>query len=500
MMSTGKLCGIAIIIVVICPIILGMVWPTGTEDVDTWETEPAIDVTGDLADDTIDVYDTYTGPLNNLSIYTDGTGIVYPTPVATTDSPNSYPISTITRTATITTSWSFSSAADDVRRTFEGQFVYSGDGGTYIYGDYWRATNTFIAYDSDSIPHTFTPSASDRVTAVSSYSLNVFTAPTTYYDLTQGLQGSSTSWIWLNGLRNESVTMWVKLLGNAPFQIYNVVTLTKAADGTVTASTSTDSEALGSAYEYYQIEVSKTGSVTVTGLIGVENFADTSFTLGNSASFTVQTSSASDIVGLQMRGAYSYWWVHSTQSVIGSTKGMSDASLVPESYYAEHAWQVQIINPSVIGDSLTLALGTAEISYAIDGGSITVENMVTQEESQQAIRSMRILSLLMDGQQTVYINGVQVMSGTPSTCTLSFDGQWYTSVVLAKVTQDTTTKFIWNVGDFGFDQQSFCLVGLLSCVAVAIAGSIWGRKSGASVLALHITMILCGIAFLVMMD
>lgn len=112
---------------------------------------------------------------------------------------------------------------------------------------------------------------------------------------------------------------------------------------------------------------------------------------------------------------------------------------------------------------------------------------------------MTVLSVVLEGQQEIYINGVKVLTQTPQSVTVTLHGEWYVSIVVSKVTQGQQDRFTWDVGHYAFDQAAFCLVGLLACVAVAIGGVIWGRVSGEKVLTLHITMILCGAAFLVMM-
>lgn len=500
-MNTGKLVGLAIIVVVIAPVLVGFVWPTGTEDIDSWEAEPAMDITGDLSNRSISVYDTYTGPLNNLTIYKQSQdALVFPSPRSETDNPNSYPVSDIEGSAqaqslTISDMLGTGKARYGIGSTTG--FTITGDATVYTYGDFWPATNVLVLYDEDTNPvKTLTPAHSDVITG--DIAIITFGEPRAYVDLNDGLGGSLSWWAWLNGLHNKSVDIWIQMTHTGfPNTIY-VDSLEITWNNGLTVTDGTETKQLGKVYEFIDVKLEE-GKATVTGLIGVNSFTDSTYSEGNSLEF----SRSGTLDAIAMRGTYMGWWVKSTTSAIASTTGISDSSFVPEDYYASHSWQVQVINPSTFGSSIVIATDdeTQILTYSIsEGRTIHITNLVTGEASDVPVRGLRILSLVLDGKQEIFIDGMQVMSiATPQNITVTLEGDWYTSVILSKVTQSTTTSYTWNIGNFGLDQAGFCFVGLLSCVAVAIAGSLWGRTSGESTLALHITMILCGIAYLVML-
>lgn len=503
-MNTGKTVGMAIIVVAIVPIILGMVWPTDTETVDTWEVQPGIDVTGDLANRQIDVYDAYTGPLNNLSIW-NGTddALVFPEPAATTDVPNSYPVSTILATGTSPSVTVESMITSGHARVGLGSSVgFSVNGvGSYSYGDYWPNTNVLVLYDSETKPvMTLTPELSDVIAPASGVlTVIAFEAPTGYMDPNEGITGLpglgvNAPYVWMNGLHNRSVELWAKITHTPFSSSFRIDALTLTWNGMLTVTDGQKTEDLGSAYDYVRIVLDDQGKATVTGLIGVSGFLDRTYTLGNS----IELQSSGNVDAIPMQGAYVRWWMVSTTSAIASTTGMSDSALSPEGYYGAHAWQLTIVNPSTFGTSLDIAGGSVDLSYPITAGSITIPDG-EDGEKRVAIRGLKVLSLVLEGTQHIYIDGTEVASTTPASFTVTFAGQWYTSVVLAKVLQDTHDEYRWTAGVFGFDQAAYCLVGLMSCVCVGIAGSLWGRRTGESVLALHITMILCGIAYLVLL-
>lgn len=489
-MSTGKTVGLAIIVVAIVPIILGMVWPTGTETVDSWEAQPGIDVTGDLASRDIAVYDTYTGPLNNLSIFRQGTdALQFPEPRDTTDTPNSYPVAAIEGTRTTQTV-----AIGDLAGTGKprygigsyGGFTITGDTATYSYGDYWPSTNVLVLYDSDTVPaRTVTPRLTDVITG--SDLLITFGEPTEYIDLNGGLVGSSAPFAWVNGMHNRGVDLWIRM-AHTPFaSSFQVGGITLSWTGsTLTVDDGEEVQELGSVYSFVSLRISE-DSAEVVGLIGADGFADSSYTEGNR--LPCAWSGGLDMI--VMKGTYADWWVKSTVSAISSTKGIKDSTLTPEAYYGTHSWQVTVVNPSTFGDTLTVG----GLSYPVESGSIEVVNAVNGESSTIPVRGLRILSLVLDGTQRIFVGGVEVASSEPQDTTMTFGGEWYTSVVVAKVLQSETTAFTWKAGSFGLDKAGYCMAGMLSCVAVAIAGSVWGRRTGESVLALHVTMVICGAAY-----
>lgn len=496
--SVGKKCGIAVIIVVIVPIILGMAWPDGTETIDVYDVDRGIDITGDLSNRTIPYYDVYTGPLNNMTVYSPYSlygELEFPNPVAQTDIPNAYPVASLESTAQEN-----SVIIGDLGMTSKARyglwdnsgFTITGDSTTYYYADYWPATNTLVLFNQQRYPvKTITPEYTDELTG--NLTVATFGAPVAYVDIAKGLQ-SSQWWYWLNEMSNKSVDIWVKIdryhidshleVGN--IDVYWNGNGISATDGTTTA-------VLGSVYEYASIKLNSDGTAKITGLIGVESFVDTSYTEGNSVDLEFTDGS---IDRIEMRGAHSSWWVKSSMSVIGQMTGIYNSAFSPEAYYGTHSWQFQIINPSTFGDSLVFDKNGDTTTYPIESGTITVTNLVTNEQSKEAVRGMRVLSLIEDGNQNIYINGIRAIQ-YPATgdVTVTLAGSWIASVVTAKVVQSQQERYTWDLGSFGFDQTAFCIVGLLSCASVMIIGSMWGRKSGESVLALFVTMIICGIAF-----
>lgn len=501
-MNVGKTCGMAVIVVAIIPVILGMVWPDGTETVDVWEVEPGIDVTGDLSNREIPVWDNYTGPLNNLTFYDYNLNrIEFPTPRGTTTVPNAYPVSTretpTTESSVVISDLATSGKARYIILTSGNGLSITGDTDTYHFGDYWPATNALVLYKSNALEtvpvKTITPNLDDVLSGT--MLVTAFSAPSGYMDASTGLISPATPGFWTNGMQNKAIDVWVRIQHTAAARFYfdllqitwngNAISIT---DGTTTA-------ALGSIYDYISIRLDSDGKATVTGLIGVDSFLDRTYTEGNSIEFE----SSGHLDYIPLLGTYSDWWVESTVTAIGTAKGIKDSALAPSDYFGVNSWQFQIINPSVFGDSLVFTKNGTSTAYPIESGMITVTNLATGDQTKEALRGMRVLSLIEGGAQNIYINGIKAMQYPASGgVTVTFSGPWMASIVTAKVVQSQQERYTWDTASFGFDQTAFCTVGMLSCALVGIVGSFWGKRTGESVAALYLVMGVCAAAYIIM--
>ena len=494
----------AVIIVAIIPIILGMVWPDGTETVDVWNVEPGIDVTGDLSNRDLQIWETYAGPINNMTVINPNSQygeLTFPIPVAQTDIPNAYPVTLLESVETES-----SILIGDIGTTDKARygiwanagFSVTGESATYKYADYWPGTNTMFLYDMALNPvKAITPQYTDQITG--SLSVATFRAPFAYVDIAKGSEAYG-QWYWIGGMENKSVDIWVKInkaYNGSYFEADDIRVLWNGSNVAVSDYSDPDNvvtTALGSIYEYVSIRLSA-GTAEIVGLIGVESFVDNDYTEGNRISLNY----GGPLNNIPMHGAYSSWWVKSTVSAVGTTKGINNSSLKPSDYFGVNAWQVQIINPSVFGDSLVFAKGSTVNTYPIESGAITVTNLVNGETSSQPVRGMRVLSLIEGGAQNVYINGIKAIQYPASGgVTVTFSGPWMASIVTAKVVQSQQERYTWDTASFGFDQTSFCTVGMLSCAMVAIIGSFWGKRTGESIAALYLVMGVCAAAYIIM--
>lgn len=132
---------------------------------------------------------------------------------------------------------------------------------------------------------------------------------------------------------------------------------------------------------------------------------------------------------------------------------------------------------SKIGQSGT-SLEFAGNTYAIVNGSITVgskklpvEGLTFRSEKQD------------DNSYVNYIGGVELASPTGSVPTITFNGTWAAIVQTTFMDREITTVTEWIPGEFAWNgaDESFALMGLLTCGAVFVGLGMYGRRSGAKV-------------------
>lgn len=171
---------------------------------------------------------------------------------------------------------------------------------------------------------------------------------------------------------------------------------------------------------------------------------------------------------------------------------MTDMTYSPSSFSGNSS-EVRINNISKIGTQLTWAGETFTVT---DGNAIYVDGhkiLLTKTD-------LRLRTIYEDSRWTNYVNGYEV-STTAAAPTVTLNGTWDCTVQSTKLESSTETSTEWIAGEFAWNgvDESFALVGLMTCVAVFIGLGIYGRRSGAKVGTL---MIICGCAafvFLAMM-
>lgn len=512
-MTPSKACGLAVIGVVIIPILLGVAWPTGTETVDVWEVGRGLDLSQDIATDDVPVWTEYDGPINmaNALIYSGDSMTQIPIrPVATTSQQGTYPnvvLSSTTQTGSTVALSDFWTAQDPHNRIIlKGGFsIIGGDGTIYNFGCYWPALDVLTLYKGAgdiiatnitgnhmSKAHDLTLTPVGNPIEISSYDISGYT------DITEGYKGFAVNnhvFRWGNGYHNSLVEIWFKIPESATGTAgAGNIDITYSNGSILITNTDTDeSKPLGTteAYPYVAI-VFDSGKVSVSGLIDVENFADTEYAYGH----TLEWDSAIHDTVLMEADSTIVWMVKRTVSDIGTAKGILDAVFKPETYYPTHSWQVSLTSPAAFGTAIKIGSMTYPISA---DGQIEITNISTSEQTAVPIRGMKILSLVLDGNQEIRIEGIPVISTTPQDTRIELQGGWWVSVILSQVTQTQATNYVWDVGSFGFDKTAFCGVGLCSCVAVAIVGGLYGRGRQSNYLPLLITMGICAAAYLVML-
>ena len=187
-----------------------------------------------------------------------------------------------------------------------------------------------------------------------------------------------------------------------------------------------------------------------------------------------------EIYGLILEEGLTYRvdYVHSRSS---SYAVATDVTWNPESLLQDDQSSYRItFGAGQIGKSITWG-GT---TYQITDGKITVGN------TKYDVSGLELDSRYLDGTRTNYINGKQVSIGANE---LQLGGTWSAIVNLSELTHSTTTVTEWTPGKFAWNgvDQSFALMGLITCAAVFVGLGMYGARSGAKVGKL---MIICGAA------
>lgn len=178
-----------------------------------------------------------------------------------------------------------------------------------------------------------------------------------------------------------------------------------------------------------------------------------------------------------------YMRVDRSKSLAGSFPIINNATLNPASLYpGTTSYGVKISHTDISGSSITFG----GVTLPVSNGYMTVGNKTT------TLEGSTWQTIYEDGQYNNTVNGILV-SSTPNPATMKFNGSWSTIVELQHMDTVTWTSTEWIPGEFAWDgmDANFCIVGLITCVAVFVGLGMYGARSGAKVGKL---MIICGCA------
>ena len=495
-MSTSKLCGMAVIIVVIAPLLVGMVWPTG-ESIDTeYVASNEISLNGSIGNRDIPIVDSYSGPQNALYILNNGF-LTTPAFAQYSESPSNYLKLGASETKPAgAVDWL---ALNDYAAVIFGAVTVNGV--AHISGIYYPANKMllcqpFIGDGFDKI----LVDADTEATANWSYTAYSAADPAQYGLASEGLAGRSAAFDWLNGFVSREAEIWISTESDGEFSISQVGTdnirrgvTVVVDDGTITARDGvgiyTESAEIGSSsvYQFVSIRIdADDNKAKVYGILNAAKFNSTTYSYGNGVEWDMDFSKITTL-HMDMDGR---WWVTKTMSEIGTAKGILDAEITPTDYYPGSMWQLRFVNPAQYGDAIRFG----SVSCAVDSsGQFTFTDAEGTERTSQ-IRGLIVASIVDNGAQTVRAGGYVVYSGpVDPDYTVYLDGPWWMSVGLSKITAEQHRSFSYD--GFGLDMSSYCTVGALCCGAVFIIALLWGRRSGDNVLPLIITMGLSAAAF-----
>ena len=474
-MNNLQLGAMILMIIVAVPVIVGFCWPTDTELEDVWTAEEGTDITQSLATRQIPIIDQYNGPNNNYWIYEPLYGQLASEPVSVTESPSSIPATNQHSTSHIV-SGGLSVDLDDYRDYYRLDITADGtiriDGaGNYHSISYFPDSATIYGFSGTRIVRTaVTQNTAVYINGGQAATFTTHTQTGEYVDLGAGFQlDSNIPLYWGNGMVNRGVTLWIKIDADTALELQNGQGITIATVEMAGNTIVVNDMVLGTAaaYPYIELKISK-DEATAAGIIGADSFTDQTYSYGNVLDLSTDSIPAS-FETLVIAGANMVYEIKRTTSEIGTSKGIQDAAIIPYGYFPHYSWQVVLSQPAQFGDMIYVAGHT----YPVDKGTITVEGETVP------IRDMAILSLILDGLQHIYINGIEIAVITPSSnVSINLLGSWYVNVTIYDVTQDTQDRYLWGApGSFGLDRTGYCMVGIMTSLATALAGGMFGRRS-----------------------
>ena len=488
-MNNLQLGAAILLIIVAVPLIVGYCWPTDSEVENTWETENELDITPSIATRDIPIIDTYSGPNNNIWLYYLNGRPLF-NPVGTTDSPSNIPYTdVIPTTETLTASKSFNPADFTGYRldiTLSTGYISVLENGipvdhTFSSVSYYPENATIWGLEFGKMTHVTVTQDTRIAYGAGASSANPVTAfytefvpiPGRYVDLGQGFRISNMqNYYWSNGLINHNATIWFKtseigIITIGPWDAGPVTTIKIESD-----KIWCDLELIGSpaAYPYVELEITPKGFI-IRGVMDADTFTDNSYVYGNSVEVS-HTIDPFETMQIAVTGTTIYE-IKRTTSEIGTGKGIQDAEIVPYDYYPHYSWQVSLTQPAQYGTEIALPDGYHRV---VDGTILVVGLDGTYQYV--PVRDLAILSLLLDGQQHIYINGIEIWTGAPDpTITITLRGAWYVNVSVYDVEQGVKDHYLWNVGGFGLDKTGYCMVGIMTSLAMALAGGMYGKRS-----------------------
>lgn len=502
----------AVILVTICiigPMLLGYCWPTSGEEQDQYAVSNGVDITDDIASDSVPVFAGYTG-LFNHSFYYRANGNTIPDYVATTTVPGQLPAydpnddtvaATMSLAAGSLTKVSDLAWPDGMVRgsmTMDGNRLFLVGGFTASVITYFPATGQ-VVWTNGTEAGTLSADAVINTRLSTEATVNLYSAVLenegTYADLSAGIRMDDGTWF--NGFENKGFEM---ILDSSTIGTFCSIRPDNMAyrlalqvqDGTISADYNGDVRAVGYAATYPYIIVKYnvlTQTVTVAGLVGLDDFTDSTYTEVNPVVFDIGTTSetfgavsmSGDVVGL----------VVSTEPKVGSRPGIIDDTIQPDGYFADGCWQIFIRDTAVFGSSLTLGANEYDVSRQGDV-QMTFADGTTETVK---VRDMVILSAVKDGERKVIVNSKVLYEGAVSSYPVGFGGAWMAQILLYDVDISERTVYGWEAGGFGLDMQGFCMAGLMFDIIAFIGLMLYGRGSGARVLPLLILCVMIGAVF-----
>lgn len=495
-MNSQVLAVTAVMVCLICPIAFGFLMPTGEVEAVGYTTESPINITESLNNDRIVVPVPYDSYLNNLFMVNASLGYWLPSgdlsPV-----PNNYPAISYTGESIMTPSSLDLTAYTYYANTYMASVsiptsaeIYDSNG-TRIYGAvYFPSTGLAygVPYNNYVIPIEPVLSVTGGSIRLSQFHQDMIDGAKAYLDTSKGLYSAYGGAYWSNTQVNSSVNLIVETADlklsayssndYSPLQIYVGGFIdVKFEDGT--------SQRLGSSSSYTKLLIqfdTSTSKATVTGLLGMTEFTQNpNDHKGNSVSGDIDLE---NIRSIRFNESNVRYYVSSAMALNDNTSVMNNVNMDPDSFYPNSLWSTTMKNVGIFGSSIDFNVTsngvTTTYSYSVVDGKATEVPLEASTTDVDLSDVSVALVPLSDGTGNVLrINGKVLDIGTldsEDTVTITFDGIWKMNTTISKLTSYTYSYYEWTPGTFNIGSTTFCLIGFLAAMMMAIISGLCAFK------------------------
>lgn len=545
-MNNVKLCGMIVILCVVCPVMVGYAWPASADSETVWDVEQPKNITSDLATSQVGLYSDYTDLWqNNWNLYWDWE-YLQPTyeeyqhvakEMVTTNQVTEIPGYSIwTHDETVYTTnqglygiqktsvWLMNTLVNPVYGNVSMVQFYKGSWDHMeINGEYAKVVLfypkanllQYITEDQEQLkthPDGGNGSILFHGQASSQYEVNMAGARvgSTYADLNYGMRlipenGDYGRLHWYNGYNNLAVDFLVKADINTylsfHFDGWSISILSDQYTLEVKIWKNGAWHTIGTfdlfPYIWFHID-SVTDKITVSALGGMDGFLDS---YREKVRHTLVFDQAIEpFTYFEIRNRDNNdaaWLVRNTVSDYSSTAGIDNKTVDLINYSLGDPGQIQLKS------ILSWPVGANKLEISVNGGqtiygSIDPDGTVTFPSIYEGTMSNMAIMMI---DKTVYINGIKAIESNSAitSCTITFNGEWITNVYYSDLSSSSRPVYNWLAGAFSIDQGGFCMAGLLTSGGAASGAFLYGRRTGAKTAMVALTAAICAVFYLVMM-
>lgn len=538
-MNDGKLCGLVVLLCVICPILVGFVWPVGTTTEQGWETGDPINISNDVINSDISVFTRYNDPFNNnMNVFSDTT--YANEPVTTTTNPGpvwdvgnpSFNVQTVTTDALGFYTISDISTWKNWASLQAKSVVFAKTSGwdeIDLYGG-WIADIVVYYPESDQLffrvdgSDEFRPFDVDREITFSASTSSVHTenlyyliyeTSSLYANLADGFEVPLNA-SWFNGYQNKAANIIFSTNNNSRVDliffdydqvhspIYDIKVSIRVSSGSISMNVYENnvliySEILGNNSVYDKVLLNydyDKKAVSLSGLKGMTSYiGDYQGAIRETITCNLDNPIIFYSFNIQQYSGYSVWYVADTVSGVSSTPGSHDYFLNLRDYSATGSLQINLRSVQIHSDDIAIIVNSTAYVGTIEGNTLTIRT----DDGYLTVPLNNLIIGLIDNK--VYLNGNPISDlGTfVSSATIRFYGDWLMSVYLYHMEPVSVEGYTWLAGGFGLDVMGFCSVGLITSVGSALGLGLYGRRSGMRIGLVTMTALFCAAAYLIFM-